>query len=563
MFALPTALQEFRSIARRPRTYVTRVVWLLLLLLLLGLLLSGVFRTNILTANEAARVAQFLARLVLLAQAVSLYLLTPAVAAGMVAEDRQRRILTLILATPLTSASILAGKLLARCAEVAGILLIAFPVLALVSLLGGVDLVELAAFELVLLINTLYIACLSMLVGLGARNARSAVMSIYLLWAGLIVGPLILESLNLRLPSPPPPLDLWCAAVRPDAPLIHSFQTILQANVTTVDQWLPPLLVVPLGLAAGCFLIAVSRLRSISAQVDGDRRARLGGGKSPIHSRATRWLDDHPVFWKEISPTRRISRKLMHIFPWLLVFGLFAWFLAPRMLLLPWYNTSVNTSEVLGICIVTIVMLGFFTAVGVLASALGSITGEKERDSWVSLRATPLELRQIVVEKAAATIWNYRWWIALILCSMVIAAGVRPALLFTVPSMLITLASDLIFSAALGLMISSRHDSTARALTHGLLLYCGRSFLMPFACIFAVAGMGSPGSQDLYLFLFMLFAPITCQPMLLSFADRISDTTPTTCIAAFVSAIAWLGIAVVLLNLTLERMRRTSSAATP
>src|SRR3954469_5023084 len=78
-------------------------------------------------------------------------LVAPAAAAGAICLDKARGNLTLLLATDLSDAEIVLGKLAARLVPVLGMILCAAPVMAIATLFGGVDPVGLVGTLLVVL----------------------------------------------------------------------------------------------------------------------------------------------------------------------------------------------------------------------------------------------------------------------------------------------------------------------------------------------------------------------------------------------------------------------------
>jgi ABC-type transport system involved in multi-copper enzyme maturation permease subunit len=89
--------------------------------------------------KESARFAEQFMLAMLLAQMAVLVFLTPAYAAGSIADEKERRTWPFLLATPLTDREIVLGKFLARMTFLGGILAAGLPVLALTALVGGID----------------------------------------------------------------------------------------------------------------------------------------------------------------------------------------------------------------------------------------------------------------------------------------------------------------------------------------------------------------------------------------------------------------------------------------
>src|SRR6185312_5797959 len=72
-------------------------------------------------------------------QSIAVLFLTPALLAGAIAEDRQRRVLDYLLASPLNAAEIVLGKVAARLLSVVVIVASCLPIISLALLFGGID----------------------------------------------------------------------------------------------------------------------------------------------------------------------------------------------------------------------------------------------------------------------------------------------------------------------------------------------------------------------------------------------------------------------------------------
>src|SRR5262249_60683401 len=78
-------------------------------------------------------------------------LAAPAATAGAICQDKARGSLALLLATDLSDAEIVLGKLAARLVPALGMILCVSPVLAIATLFGGVEPLELLGVGLVVL----------------------------------------------------------------------------------------------------------------------------------------------------------------------------------------------------------------------------------------------------------------------------------------------------------------------------------------------------------------------------------------------------------------------------
>src|SRR5580658_4753386 len=104
---------ELRVVARRAKSYRQRSSLAIALLLAVGISLYAVQRATggRLSVQETALFAQYVFSAVLTIQVMLTIGLVPALVAGAIAQERERRTLDSLLATRLTSAEIVLGKL--------------------------------------------------------------------------------------------------------------------------------------------------------------------------------------------------------------------------------------------------------------------------------------------------------------------------------------------------------------------------------------------------------------------------------------------------------------------
>ena len=132
---------ELLTTSRRGRFYLMRAAYALLLLVIFWSIHSTWRATADakLSPREMSLFAVICFCSVAVAQVVLVLVLTPALVAGVIADERQRKTLHYLLASRLSGPEIVVGKLLARMLHVAVLLGVGFPVLSLLVLLGGID----------------------------------------------------------------------------------------------------------------------------------------------------------------------------------------------------------------------------------------------------------------------------------------------------------------------------------------------------------------------------------------------------------------------------------------
>ena len=184
----PVFFYELRSAARRRRAYLLRA---LLGLFLLYLILQSTERyatfayrgdrNQEYTAGELAQIGLSLWTSVISVQAIVILLLTPTFVAATIAEDRQRKVLVYLLASPLSGAEIVLGKLAARLVNLVVLVAVGLPVVSLALFLGGID-PNAVWLGYATSFSTLYlVAGLSILVSTFSERPRDAILRAYLL----------------------------------------------------------------------------------------------------------------------------------------------------------------------------------------------------------------------------------------------------------------------------------------------------------------------------------------------------------------------------------------------
>lgn len=134
-------------------------------------------------------------------------LIVPGLVAPSIAGERERETLDLLLVTPLGSARIVLGKLIAAIAFVIVLVLACLPLFAVAYLLGGVGLREVLEFAVFILVGTACLGALSMLASAALRRVTAATVVAYLAALVVAAGPFVAAY-------------AWQAAVTPNQPVV-------------------------------------------------------------------------------------------------------------------------------------------------------------------------------------------------------------------------------------------------------------------------------------------------------------------------------------------------------
>jgi ABC-type transport system involved in multi-copper enzyme maturation permease subunit len=139
--------KELRQMARRKRSYFLRFAYLGLLLSILGstwLLTTDSYRysrTSIVEqAAQQAKMGAIFFGVFAFFSIVAMHLIGPILTSTAIGSERLHRTLDVLLMTPITAWQIVAGKLFSRLLSALTLLGLSLPVLAIVRLLGGVEL---------------------------------------------------------------------------------------------------------------------------------------------------------------------------------------------------------------------------------------------------------------------------------------------------------------------------------------------------------------------------------------------------------------------------------------
>lgn len=188
----PLFFYDLVRLARRGRSTLLRCVYALALFGNLFIayhnrfpghdLLSAPFTPqNTVRPADLSLLAEEFVYSILWLQTAAIFVLTPAYLAGALAEEKERRTLELLFTTHLSDREIVLGKLAARLAHLAGVLLAGVPLLVLTQLWGGVDIHLLTAAFVVSAFNLLSVGAISIFCSSVCPTVALGMLASYLL----------------------------------------------------------------------------------------------------------------------------------------------------------------------------------------------------------------------------------------------------------------------------------------------------------------------------------------------------------------------------------------------
>lgn len=436
-------------------------------------------------AAVAAMMAEFFENFSLV-QLLAVLLLGPAMAAGTIATERERRTIEYLFCSQLTNAEIVLSKLLARFIVLAMLLAAGLPILALATLLGGIA-PEAVLASFVIALSTA-VAVLGLAVGVSTftRRSRDAVTLVYALLAAVLIIPPVLWNW-FRYGPGPSGLHPWVEGIL--APLLAANPLWIHGDalhgVSSPDVfgawWDVAMLAASHALAASALVgISVGLVRRIHLRQQG----HAAGRPRRRRFRLRLPMGDRPVLWKEVfleASTIRLGlagRVLVALavllFAAMTIFQ-FAEALNP--------GHSSYRDDFLEFAAAMGAMIGTLLLLLIAARAAASVTGEKERDTWVSLLSTPVNGAEIVTAKMLGSIWAVRVGFVVLSGLWALQILLDPISSLPIALVVVTLSVLAFYAAALGVSCSLRCRTSVRAmgLTLGVGAFFGGGYL--FCCL--------------------------------------------------------------------------------
>jgi ABC-type transport system involved in multi-copper enzyme maturation permease subunit len=480
----PVFAFELLTTARRGRFYVMRAAYAAILL--------GMFHTTYQGWSSWSGDQPSLAAMkwlaitcfgtVAVAQVLFILAITPALVSGVITEERQRKTLHYLLASRLSGPEIVLGKLLARMLHVAVLLAVGFPVLSLLVLLGGID-PRLIALACAAAVSTAwFLAALSIWVSTIARRSREALLVAYGLEFLWIFPPLMIQTI----PGTPWSALDWLIdgaldTLRQSSPVelgYQAFSIFLSGGGAPVDSLVT---MIEYQLAGGAILAvaAACQLRRVFRA----QESRSGREPRPRRGWAVRLglrpaLGDRPMLWKELFTARprgfaRIVTGLVTLLAGSVFLYHAIWYGSMAYLEMRdaplvrstgyWSQRTPNRAQFLWFLKTTLPFLYIAALFGVAGGAAAAISSEHESDTWVSLTATDLTAREILLAKWLGALRRPWRIIAVIVLSTIAGILVGSAHPLSLPVQVACVAVHGAFVATLGIWISLHLKSTLRA----------------------------------------------------------------------------------------------------
>lgn len=400
--------KELRTASRRKRNYLLRVAYLgglLLFLLLAYTITRESFGYNSVSARQQQQeqLGWFFFMFFSMFSVAAMGLIGPVVTSTAINAEREHKTLHVLLMTPLNAWQIVSGKLFSRLLTALTLIGLSLPVLALVRLLGGVELWQMFAVVALSAVIAMVSAAMGLLLSILMRRAYAVIILSYLLigFAYLFVPLMTLafiagsraRSTRIWMEWVSMTNPFWCAGMIASG----------QGRVVTV-HW-GTCVIIHLVLTAVLLMVSALLVRRL-ARREGDTAIALppplasgiaaprgfGPEDAPYVAPLTRpgrTVSDHPVLWREL-------RRPLMTRRWQRVVGVIA---GSLLMIVSYFAAGVNGGldeeelQIFYACVFHVLLMLLACVISATA-----IAQEKESDTWTILLASPLS--------GAATIWG-------------------------------------------------------------------------------------------------------------------------------------------------------------
>ncbi len=420
------------------------------------------------TIQESAEFGNSFTLTVIFAQLVVLFLLTPAYAAGAIAEEKERHTFTLLLVSDLTGWEIFAGLLVGRVTFLLGVMLAGLPVLALALLYGGVSLQYVAMCYLITATTVVLLAAVGAAGAAATDTYRGALLRGYFLAVVVATGAatvflspfFVLGTLYHLQASSPEAFVTWG--------LIYAGGQLVAALVATVIgvRWVRQMRAKPVRRSTPPAGVSRTDRRSAPRRRprDPDRRPALYNWRPPVSGR-------DPFGWKERytlgtkrtldDDSLRGTMQAVGLVLALIVGSLLLIAVGAALSAVAGNNQGYSTASGL---LVTAGVLGYLPYLIVVGATAGrSVIVERQRNTLESLLAIPTDRGNILRPKwRRAVNTGLAWGLPSGLClplGLVLTEAPEAA----VPSLVLVLAGGLL-AASVGVWLSLRCRTATRAL---------------------------------------------------------------------------------------------------
>jgi ABC-type transport system involved in multi-copper enzyme maturation permease subunit len=480
----PVLPVELVTSSRRVRYFIVRVVYAAILFITLWTQYESSMAWRVrsgapVTASVLSEFANEFFQSFSVVQLLAVLVLTPALVAGTIAEEKERKTIEYLFVTDLRNGEIVLGKLVARMLHLVVLIAVGWPVLALLMLLGGIAMENVLAAFAITGSTALAVAALSIWSSVQARRGRDAVMRVFVIGLALLILPPIADGFSWF------GWRGWGAVqvVVDELMAANPFVCLMRALSQSGTKWDAVLKLVSdhAVLTVPCAALAVLRVRLVYLK----QAHRTAAKRGRLSLRVWRpELGDSPMLWKELFAERPVVT--MGVIGLIAQVLLFIGVLIPAVVMFVTRMRAGSPSAFVDELKLYVIGVGTTVAcVGLLSVAVraaSSVTAERQRQTWDVLMSTPIDPWEVVRGKVAGSLYAMRGVMLVLVILWVL--GVLGGAVY--PLMLPVVAGELAifggFAAVVGLLFSLKIKSSLRAMaaTVGTTVFVGGAYLFCF-----------------------------------------------------------------------------------
>jgi ABC-type transport system involved in multi-copper enzyme maturation permease subunit len=422
-------------------------------------------------------------------QLILLMLVTPAMSAGAITDEKESGTLQYLLSAGLTSTEIILGKLLGRLVMVGNVFVAGIPFLFLLCGFIGISFGLALAIVLQGAAAAFALAAASLLASVWAKQTRDAILQLYAVGALVLIGIAVAGQITVAGPAAGAkpewwfPILQWVVDTAKCFDPTYALEPVWQSNeIGELGRRIVVHILAWCLVGVLCLMVAIARLRpAYFKQLEGmskRKRALIWWARPPVSSEPVRWKERFVAGIAPLPVFRYIPRWFVM---GVILIGTTATVIA--MAFASYLRGTVNNAwgfdigyihpelrpfdpiylmNGLLVATVTVVILASLI-VGIRCS--GAITGERERHTWEALLLTPLETPSLVKAKLWGIVgatYPYLLMYAIPMGLFSLLAGPTGVIVFAVSLGATWLA--MFYVGAAGLWCSARSTSSWRSL---------------------------------------------------------------------------------------------------
>ncbi|MCF7955038.1 MAG: ABC transporter permease [Phycisphaerae bacterium] len=495
--------KELRVASRRKRTYVLRTIYIGLL----ALFVAGVWteaishdsfdrRAGVLIASQMSEIGTEIISAICWFQFIIMPVLSIILLSNAISSEIRNKTICVLASTPVNSFQIVMGKISSKTFQIILLMGIAFPMLAIVRVFGGVSWDYIISTFCVTLSLVIFAGSLSLFLSIYIKKAYAVII-----WA--IIPIFIVYALSEK---------IWdCVYADLSEILVMIFNPLLVMSYACDEiiypggiSYSPTIMwMTHCGISLFCSMVillkasakvrkaalteATGQLSPLKRWLNSESENEFCGIAKPKKEKPIRPISDNPVIWREARSPVFVKRKFLRIASILVVSigSVIAFFIGI-------FSALMNQGDYLQLFVLGFMIYGAIFTVIFPASC---IPAEKESRSWVMLMSTSLTDRQILIGKFVGILRKCMFPWSLLLLFLLYTSVLQITHPITVIFITLNIISVIALLSGTGLFVGTLFRKANGAVVANILLAAAVWAIIPIICEF----LGRRGN-DIQLF---------------------------------------------------------------